>query len=312
MSDSCSHSDRRAFLRGLAAGALGAALGVRVQEALGSQPAMLTRPVPRTGERVPAVGLGTWQTFDVAEGAAAEMARLEETLRVFYDAGGRVVDSSPMYGRSEAVVGALSTRMGLNGALWVATKVWTTGEQEGVRQMAESMAQLQRQRLELMQVHNLVDWRTHLRTLRRMKDAGTLRYIGVTHYVTGAFDDLERLVRGERLDFVQLPYSVGLRDAERRLLPAAADTGTAVIVNRPFEGGTLFRRVVGTPVPPAVAAYAASWPQAFLKFILAHPAVTCVIPGTGNPRHVRDNVGAGLGRLPDAREREALLRAVGA
>lgn len=273
--------------------------------------AQLERVIPHSGERVPAVGLGTWQGFDPARLDEASLRPLRETLRVFYDAGGRVVDSSPMYGKSERVVGDLSTELTLNESLFVATKVWTSGEREGIRQMEQSMKELRRSRVELMQVHNLVDWRTHLRTLRAWKEAGRVRYIGVTHYQRSALDDLEAIVRRERIDFVQLPYSVALRDVEARLLGAAAEAGVAVIVNRPFEGGTLFRSVVGTPVPDAVRAFAATWPQAFLKYILAHPAVTCVIPGTGNPRHMADNMNAGVGRLPDQRERETLLRALG-
>jgi diketogulonate reductase-like aldo/keto reductase len=271
---------------------------------------MLTRRIPRSGEELPAVGLGTWQTFDPPALTAEALGQLHETLRVFYDAGGRVVDSSPMYGKSEQVVGDLTQELRLTSSLFIATKVWTSGESAGVRQMEESMALLRRKRLDLMQVHNLVDWRTHLRTLRRWKDEGRVRYVGVTHYERSAFDQLERLVRQERLDFVQLPYSVGLRDAERRLIPAAAASETAVIVNRPFEGGSLFRDILRKPLPESVRAYAASWPQAFLKFILANPAVTCVIPATGNPRHMRDNADAGSGRLPDATEREELARLI--
>jgi diketogulonate reductase-like aldo/keto reductase len=235
-------------------------------------------------------------------------AELEATLRVLVDAGGRVIDSSPMYGKSQTIAGSLSQKLGINDTLFVATKVWTSGEQDGIAQMNESMRELRRTRIDLMQVHNLVDWRTQLATLRRWKDEGRIRYLGVTHYLSSAFDDLERIVTRERIDFVQLPYSVGYRGAERRLLPAAVNAGVAVLVNRPFEGGSLFRNALGTPVPESVRAWAGSWPQAFLKFVLAQTAVTCVIPGTGNPRHMRDNVQAGVGRLPNEREREELVR----
>jgi diketogulonate reductase-like aldo/keto reductase len=236
------------------------------------------------------------------------LAELEATLRVLVDAGGRVIDSSPMYGKSQSVAGTLSTKLGINDSLFVATKVWTSGEREGVAQMNASMRELHRTKIDLMQVHNLVDWRTHLATLRRWKEEGRIRYLGVTHYQASAFDELERVITRERIDFVQLPYSVGFRGAERRLLPAAASAGVAVLVNRPFEGGSLFRNALRTPLPEPVRAWAESWPQAFLKFVLAQPAVTCVIPGTGNPRHMRDNVQAGLGRLPTEREREELVR----
>ncbi|HKG94405.1 MAG TPA: aldo/keto reductase [Gemmatimonadaceae bacterium] len=294
---------RRAFLAGAAASLLG------LRGGRPTRARMLTRTIPSSGEAVPAVGMGTWQTFDPPSLSAESLAPLEEVLRVFRDAGGRLVDSSPMYGKSEDVTGRLSERIGANGELFIATKVWTSGERAGARQMEESMRLLHRPRqLDLIQVHNLVDWRTHLATLRRWKEAGRVRYIGVTHYQTHAFDELERVIRREKVDFIQLPYSIALRDAERRLLPAAAESGTAVLVNRPFEGGDLFGQVRGKPVPDFVRPFAESWAQAFLKFILAHPAVTCVIPATSKPRNMRDNVAAGAGRLPDEGERERLVR----
>jgi diketogulonate reductase-like aldo/keto reductase len=216
-----------------------------------------------------------------------------------------------MYGKSEQVTGALATKLGVLDQLFVATKVWTSGERDGVRQMERSMQELRRTRVDLMQVHNLVDWRTHVATLRQWKQAGRVRYIGVTHYQPSAFRELEQIIARERLDFVQLPYSVALREAEQRLLPAAAEHGVAVLVNRPFEGGDLFAHVRATPVPEAVKPWAATWAQAFLKFVVAHPAVTCVIPATSNPRHMRDDVEAGSGPLPDAAQRRELLRALG-
>jgi diketogulonate reductase-like aldo/keto reductase len=298
--------NRRDFLgAAVAAGALA-----------GAQPRapMLTRPIPRTGEPLPVVGLGTWQTFDPPRLTSDVRARLVATLRALVDAGGRVVDSSPMYGESERNVGELAEPAGVAGKLFVATKVWTSGEQAGVRQMRESMALLRVRRVDLLQVHNLVDWRTHLNTLRRWREEGLVRYVGVTHYTPSAYAELERVITRDArgaVDFVQLAYSVGVRDAERRLLPAAADAGVAVLVNRPFEGGDLFRRVVRTPLAAPVAPWAGSWAQAFLKFVLAHPAVTCVIPGTADPRHMADDAAAGAGRLPDAAERAALLRAIG-
>jgi diketogulonate reductase-like aldo/keto reductase len=273
-----------------------------------SRPRMRTRTIPSTGEAIPVVGRGTWRTFDPPSLDERTLAPLVEVLRVLYDAGGRVVDSSPMYGRAESVTGLLAERLGVLGELFVATKVWTRGEREGVRQLEHSMRELRRERLDLVQVHNLVDWRTQLATLRAWKRDGRVRYIGVTHYVPSAFDELESIVRRERVDFVQLPYSVALRDAERRLLPAAADSGTAVIVNRPFEGGDLFARIRSTPVPAHVAAWASTWGQAFLGFVLAHPAVTCVIPATSDPRHMRDDVAAGTGALPDEEERARFAR----
>ena len=271
---------------------------------------MITRALPRTGEPVPVIGLGTWQAFDARGGGEEDLRPLAETLRVLVDAGGRVVDSSPMYGRAEEIVGTLSTRLGVNATLFVATKVWTTGRAAGLEQITTSLRRLRRSRLDLLQVHNLVDWKVQLATLRRLAEEGRVRHVGVTHYRTEAFDELERILRTERVDVVQLPYSAALREAERRLLPAAADTGTAVIVNRPFEGGDLLRRLLRSPLPESIRAWAGSWPQALLKFLVAHPAVTCVIPGTGNPRHMEDDVQAGFGRLPDRAEREALVRAI--
>jgi diketogulonate reductase-like aldo/keto reductase len=275
-----------------------------------NQRSMLTRAIPSSGETVPAIGMGTWQTFDPPDTGEKSLAPLAEVFRIFHDAGGRVVDSSPMYGKSERVTGLLSERLRINPSLFVATKVWTQGEQAGVRQMERSRAELRRERLELMQVHNLVDWRTHLATLRWWKERGRVRYIGVTHYQRSAFDELERIVRRERIDFVQLPYSVAVREAEQRLLPACADSGVAVLVNRPFEEGALFGSVRGRALPEFATRFANTWGQAFLKFIVAHPAVTCVIPATSNPRHMQDNVQAGVGPLPTGEERERLARLV--
>jgi aryl-alcohol dehydrogenase-like predicted oxidoreductase len=260
----------------------------------------LERRIPKTGEALPAVGLGTWQVFDVA-GDAKELAQARETLKTFGEMGGRVIDSSPMYGSSEAVTGQLATELGLGGTLFVATKVWTSGKPAGIRQMEDSMRKLRVERLDLMQVHNLVDVQTHLATLRDWKAAGRVRYLGITHYHAGGHADLERLIRPGGVDFVQVNYSLVEPQAEARLLAAAAASGTAVIVNRPFAEGAMFGRVRGKALPEwAKEAGCASWAQYFLKWILAEPAVTCVIPGTRNPRHVADNLGAMSGPLPDA------------
>ena len=267
---------------------------------------MLTRPIPRTSEPLPAVGLGTWQVFDVA-GNTADLAQARDTLRVFVERGGRVVDSSPMYGSSETVTGQLATELSVQGKLFVATKVWTSGKQAGIRQMEDSMRKLRVERLDLMQVHNLVDTATHLATLREWKAAGRVRYLGVTHYHAGAHADLEAAISRDDVDFVQLNFSLVEPDAERRLLRAAADTRTAVIVNRPFAEGALFRRTKGKALPDwAREVGCATWAQFALKWILGHPAVTCVIPGTRNPAHVADNVGAATGPLPDAAMRQRM------
>jgi aryl-alcohol dehydrogenase-like predicted oxidoreductase len=270
-------------------------------------PAMLMRRVPSDGEMLPAVGLGTWQTFDVSASAAEREPR-REVLRRFVALGGRVVDSSPMYGQAESVVGDLAAELGLHSSLFVATKVWTSGREAGVAQMERSLKRLRVARLDLMQVHNLVDWQTHLRTLRDWKAAGRVRYLGVTHYTASAYGDLERIMRSERLDFVQLNYSLLEREAEDRLLPLAADRGIAVLANRPYAEGALFRRVRGRPLPPWAAELdCTSWGQFFLKWILAHPAVTCVIPATSKPEHLADNMRAGAGGLPDAGARARMV-----
>lgn len=259
----------------------------------------LSRRIPSTGESVPAVGLGTWQVFDVAS-SAREVAQARETLQTFVNLGGRVVDSSPMYGSSESVTGRLAAELGVGGQLFIATKVWTSGREAGIRQMEDSMRKLRIERLDLMQVHNLVDAQTHLATLRDWKKSGRIRYLGVTHYHAGAHVDLERIIAPGDVDFIQINYSLAEPQAERRLLAAAAGSRTAVIVNRPFAEGAMFRRVSGKALPEWTREIGcATWAQYFLKWILAHPAVTCAIPGTRNPRHVADNVVAAQNPLPD-------------
>jgi diketogulonate reductase-like aldo/keto reductase len=261
--------------------------------------AALERRIPKSGETLPAVGLGTWQVFDVA-GDPHALGQARETLKVFVEGGGRMVDSSPMYGSAEQVTGQLAAELGARPRLFLATKVWTSGRQAGVRQMEESLRRLRVDRLDLMQVHNLMDVSTHLATLKDWRTAGRVRYLGITHYHAGAHADLERLVGKGDIDFVQVNYSLAEPEADRRLLGAAAAAGAAVIVNRPFAEGAMFRRVKDRPLPEwAKEAGCASWAQFFLKWILAEPAVTCVIPGTRNPQHVADNLGALTGPLPD-------------
>jgi len=258
----------------------------------------LARRIPKTGESIPVVGLGTWQVFDVAADPT-ETVQARETLKTFVDLGGRVVDSSPMYGTSESVTGQLAAELGVQGKLFVATKVWTSGRQAGQQQMEGSMKKLRVERLDLMQVHNLVDAQTHLATLRDWKKTGRVRYLGVTHYHAGAHADLEKIIGPGDVDFVQVNYSLAEREADRRLLAAAVDSRTAVIVNRPFAQGAMFRRVRDKLLPEwAREIGCASWAQYFLKWILAHPAITCAIPGTRNPKHVADNLGAAQGLLP--------------
>jgi diketogulonate reductase-like aldo/keto reductase len=267
---------------------------------------MLTRPIPGNGEPLPIVGVGTWQTFDVAP-AGPDLAPRREVLRTLFEAGGRVIDSSPMYGRAEEVVGVLLKDMQALDKPFIATKVWTSGEAAGIRQMNESAARMQAP-IDLMQVHNLVDWRTHLKTLRAWKAQKKVRYIGITHYTVPGLDELAAVVRAEpAIDFVQLAYSINVRAAETRLLPLCAERGIATLINQPFDSGNLFRKVRGKALPEwAAEIECASWGQVFLKYILGHAAVTCVIPGTAKPEHMRDNIGAGLGRLPDAAERKRM------
>jgi len=277
-----------------------------VSETAGSAPdQMRRRAIPSTGERLPIVGLGTWRQFDVGPSEEAR-APLREVLRRMTDLSGSVVDASPMYGRAERVVGELTAELGLADEIFAATKVWTRGKQAGIEQMHASMQKMNHRPMDLMQVHNLVDWQTHLETLRGWKDEGRVRYTGVTHYVTGAFDELAQIIQNTDVDFVQLPYSIITRRAEERLLPLAADNGVAVLVNQPYEGGSLFARVGDRDLPAWATEFADSWGQFFLKFILGRPEVTCVIPGTSDPEHVQDNVRAGYGPLPDESTRERM------
>jgi aryl-alcohol dehydrogenase-like predicted oxidoreductase len=270
---------------------------------------MLTRPIPSSGEALPVVGVGTWQTFDIGDGAA-EREQRKDVLRVLFEAGGKVIDSSPMYGRSEAVAGTLLSELKARDRAFVATKVWTNGEQAGVRQMQDSAAKLQAPVIDLMQIHNLVDWRTHLRTLRQWKEQGRIRYIGITHYTDGALDDLAAIIRSEKIDFVQFAYSIGQRAPEQRFLSVAAEHGVATLINRPLGSGGLFGKTRGRPLPSVAREIgAATWAQFFLKYLLGHPAVTCVIPGTGKPEHARDNVAAGEGPMPDAALRKRMVEA---
>lgn len=270
---------------------------------------MLTRPIPSTGEMLPVIGLGTWQTFDVGDDRAARAA-LRAVLDEFVVLGGTVVDSSPMYGTSEKVVGDLAAELYLRPKLFVATKVWTTGMREGITQMHESMRKLRAAPVDLMQVHNLVDVDTHLDTLDEWKQQKRIRYTGVTHYTAGAHEAVARVIERRRVDFLQINYSVAEREAEQRVLPAARDRGVAVIVNRPFASGGLLGRLASKPIPSWAAEIDCdSWSQLLLKFIVSHPDVTCVIPATSDLSHVRDNLRAGEWRLPDPEMRERIAKA---
>jgi diketogulonate reductase-like aldo/keto reductase len=304
---------RRRNVLGILAGAAGAVLlrsgGPMAASGAMTAGTMITRPIPSSGEAMPVIGLGTWQVFDVGSGDPAR-PKLAEVLRLLVEAGGRMIDTSPMYGRAEAATGDLVAEAGLRPRLFLATKVWTSGRDAGIAQMHRSAELLRSPVLDLIQIHNLLDWRTHLATLRRMKEAGQVRYIGITHYTTGSLPELARLLETETgIDFVQCGYSLETRDAETRLLPVAAERGVAVIVNQPFETGGMFRKVRGRELPDWAAEFdCASWAQLFLKYLIADPAVTCAIPATGKPEHMADNLKAGIGRLPDAAMRERIRR----
>lgn len=265
---------------------------------------MLARIIPSSGEPLPVIGVGTYRGFDIGS-SAKERAALDGVLRTLFSLGGSVLDSSPMYGRAEGVAGDLLAAHRASQKAFVATKVWTQGRSAGIDQMNRSMKLLQCPRLDLMQIHNLVDWRTHLTTLRAWKEQGRIRYLGITHYSSSAYGEMEKIMRAEALDFVQLNYSLDDREAEQRLLPLAAECGMAVLVNLPFGQGSLLRALRGKPVPPWMReAGCESWSQVLLKFALAHKAVTCVIPGTGNAEHMAENCRAGDGPMLE----ESLVR----
>lgn len=293
---------RRDALRAL--GAVAATLFMK--RAPAKSPALLERAVPSTGERLPAIGLGTWQVFDVGNHAPGR-APLREVLAAFARAGAKVVDSSSMYGTSESVLGDLAAELGLQQQLFFATKVWTSGRDEGIRLMELSFSRLRVQRMDLMQVHNLLDVGTHTRTLAEWKQRGRVRYIGITHYASSAYAEVERLLKANRYDFLQINYSLGEPESAQRLLPLAQARGVAVIANRPFAEGAMFRRVRGKSLPAwAKDIGIASWAQYFLKWIIGHPAVTCAIPGTGRPEHMLDNLAAAYGVIPDQSMRKRM------
>jgi diketogulonate reductase-like aldo/keto reductase len=296
---------RRSLLYGLASVPLWASF----ESIAMAEPAMITRPIPSSGEAMPVIGLGTWPVFDVGADDATRQP-LREVVKRLVEGGGKMIDTSPMYGRSEGVIGDIVAELGLRQQVFLATKVWISGRERGIEQMKRSADLLKSPVIDLMQIHNLVDWRTQLATMRDMKAKGTLRYIGITHYTTSALPELARILENEDdIDFVQLGYSLATREPETRLLPVAAQRKVAVIVNQPFERGDLFRSVRGKTLPEWAAEFdCTSWAQLFLKYLLGDPAVTVVIPATNNAEHMTDNLKAGYGRLPNAKQREQIIK----
>lgn len=280
---------------------IAAGAGLGLVPGLGhSEPAtMLTRPIPATGEQLPVIGLGTYEVFDVSS-TAGEIATRKAIVDSLVARGGSLLDTSPMYNRSEAVIGDVIDAGVDRKALFLATKVWTDGREAGIRQMQESARLMRADVIDLMQVHNLRDTAAHMDSIREMQAAGHIRYNGLTHYTAGAHAALAREMETFEPQFVQINYSLGEREAEDRILPLARDLGIAVLINRPYQAGRLFSAVAGRELPDFAREFANSWGQFFLKFIISHPAVTCVIPATSKPHHMDDNLGAGFGPLPDA------------
>jgi aryl-alcohol dehydrogenase-like predicted oxidoreductase len=269
---------------------------------------MLKRTIPSSGEEIAAVGLGTWRGFDIGTGGA-ERTQRRAVLETLLDAGASVVDSSPMYGRAEGVAGELLADMDRRDEAFIATKVWTQGGRQGIREMEESFRLFRTGVIDLMQVHNLVDWRTHLAPMRAWKAEGRIRYTGHTHYRPHAFDDLMESVQAEPVDFLQFCYSIDERDAEEDILPFCAANGIATLINLPFGGGGLLSRLNGTPLPALAADLGCtSWAQFCLKYVISHPAVTCAIPGTANPAHMADLLAAAGGEIPDEATRREMVR----
>jgi diketogulonate reductase-like aldo/keto reductase len=297
-------TSRRRFLGQL--GALGITAVLPVTPALSAAAKNITKPIPATGEPLPVVGMGSWLTFDVGNDIDARNARLA-VLQTFFDLGGGLVDSSPMYGSSEEVIGYCLKRIRNHPHLFAATKVWTVGRLTGINEMELSRRRWGIPRFDLMQIHNMLDWETHLETLTNWKAEGRIRYIGITTSHGRRHDELERALKTHPFDFVQFTYNLIDREVEQRLLPLAAERGIAVVINRPFRHGELFRYVRGRPLPKwAVEFDCENWAQFFLKFIVSHPAVTCAIPATTKVAHMKQNMGAARGKLPDAATRRRM------
>jgi diketogulonate reductase-like aldo/keto reductase len=273
-----------------------------------AEPDVIRRRLPSSGESIPVIGMGSWLTFSIDPDDEQEIAKRRRVLEAFFKHGGTVIDSSPMYGTSQEVIGRCLGRLTMPYNLFAATKVWVNGQRQGILQMERSRLLWGVDRFDLMQVHNLLDWRTHLDTLRAMKQDGQLRYIGITTSHGRRHEELIGIMQREPLDFVQFTYNLVDREAEQKLLPLAADKGIAVIINRPFQRAGLFDYVENKPLPPWTGDYGIlNWAQFFLKFIVSHPAVTCAIPATSRVDHMQENMGACRGPLPDAAARRQML-----
>lgn len=294
---------RRAFSIGTVAAA-SAGLSSTANAASGN---MMTRLIPSSGEELPVIGLGTSSSFIVNRSDEAAMAMREEVIQTLLGSGGTIIDTAPSYRGSEGVVGDLCRDLGVTGQSFLATKVSTEGEQDGLDELNESFDLLHTDSIDLIQVHNLVDTDRKLATMREWQQEGRYRYIGITHWRAGAQDALVPVMESQKVDFAQFQYNIEERSAEKTILPAAADNGVATMINVPFGRGRLFSATEGKDIPEFAGEFAASWGQFYLKFILAHPAVTCVIPATNKPHHMVDNAGAGKGRLPDTKERQRMV-----
>ena len=295
---------RRKFMQALAL--IASAAGGLPLAAFSSVP-MLKKKIPSSGEKIPVIGMGSSRTFDAGDSQQARV-NLTKVLQTFFDLGGTVIDTSPMYGSSEQVLGDLLVNVKNKQSLFMATKVWTQGREEGIAQMQQSMALLRRPVIDLNQIHNLLDWEVHWKTLKEWKQQGKVRYIGITTHRGYDHDQLAYVMENYPIDFIQFSYSIANRKAEQRILPLAAERGIATMINRPFQRGDLFRSVKGKELPAWAAEFDCnSWGQFFLKFVVSHPAVTCTIPATSKVHHMQDNMGAGLGRMPNQQQRQKMF-----
>ena len=268
---------------------------------------MLKRVIPSSGEEMPVIGLGTSRVFDI-ERSKNELNVREKILDIFYENGGRLIDTSPMYGMSEEIIGITAKKYIEKNRFFLATKVWTEGRENGMRQIEESFQKMRADKISLIQVHNLLDWKTQIKTLRSLKDEGRIDYIGITHYKSNAFDEMIKIMKAEKVDFAQFNYSMGEREAEQKILPFCKDNGIATLINRPFMRGRLFREAQEKKLPSWVTDYDIdSWGQFFLKYIISHDAVTNIIPATSKPKNMLDNARAGMGRMLDEKAKKRMF-----